>query len=227
MQAKMEYKNKYFSILGDSVSTFEGVSTPKYAAYYNTEKKIASDVLRYTDTWWGQVIEVLGGRLLVNNSWSGSTVCFRSEYQVQSYACSDERTSSLGQDGIDPDVIIVFMGTNDFGMGLPIVDNTRADNTSLKFFFNAYNAMIEKLKKNYPNAEIWCLTLPISFLTSRYCGGRDIFDYCNAIQKSGEQHHCRVIDLRDCGESYATMDGFHPNAKGMKTIAHAVITALK
>ena len=35
------YKNKYFSILGDSISTFEGYSQPENAVHYTLAKKMA------------------------------------------------------------------------------------------------------------------------------------------------------------------------------------------
>ena len=64
-----------FSILGDSISTFSGYSEPAGAEFYDAEKKVLSRVTSQKDTWWGRTIEALGGTLLVNNSFSGSTVC--------------------------------------------------------------------------------------------------------------------------------------------------------
>lgn len=55
------YKGKYFSILGDSISTLQGYSEPEYAVFYDTTRKLESGVLTSLDTWWGQVIEQLGG----------------------------------------------------------------------------------------------------------------------------------------------------------------------
>lgn len=66
-----KYNGKYFSVLGDSVSTFEGFTEPDYAVFYTFGQKIASGVLSYPDTWWGRVINAFGGKLLVNNSFSG------------------------------------------------------------------------------------------------------------------------------------------------------------
>ena len=60
----MNYQNKYFSILGDSISTLEGYSQPREAAFYSGERKLKSGVFTPSDTWWGQVIERLGGQLL-------------------------------------------------------------------------------------------------------------------------------------------------------------------
>lgn len=232
MKTNKDYKNKYFSIFGDSISTFEGISEPKEAVYYDTTRKLASGIVTVSDTWWGQVVERLGGKLLINNSWSGSTVCWNSLYQVPSYGCSDERTASLGRDGIKPDVIIVFMGVNDWGNGFQVVSNRKLkdDEHNCALFSTAYQVMLGKLKKHYPKAEIWCMTLPISCCSAQenfefpyYYGGRHIVEYCDAIKKSAMQYDCRVIDLYHCGENYDTVDGFHPNASGMLTIANAVM----
>lgn len=230
------YKNKYFSILGDSISTLEGYSEPKYAVYYDTARKISSGVLTLSDTWWGQVVEGLGGELLVNNSWSGSTVCSNPLYEVPSYGCSDKRTAALGKDGILPDVIMLFMGTNDWGLGIRVSNDrfVKGNENNTEIFSVAYRKTLEKLKKNYPEAEIWCMTLPISrcslkenFQFPYYYGGRHISEYCEAIRACAAQYDCRVVDLYRHIEPYDTVDGFHPNASGMKTLANAVIEELQ
>lgn len=229
-----QYKNKLFSVLGDSISTFEGASLPKNAVYYDFAHKTASGVVTVSDTWWAQVIEQLGGQLLMNNSFSGSTVCRHPCYEIQSYSCSDERTASLGRHGITPDVIMVYMGTNDWGCGFRIVDSKcpdSYDNSAL--FLPAYRQMLIKLKSNYPNAEIWCFTLPISKCTTMtdysfpYCyGGRHISEYCEAIRACAKEFNCRLIDLNKTANPFDTIDGFHPTASGMKTISSAVIKEL-
>ena len=230
------YKDKYFSILGDSISTFEGYSEPVNAEYYNREYKICSGVLTLSDTWWGQVIDRLGGKLLRNNSISGSTVCWHPAYEVPSYGCSDERTSALDKEGVAPDVIMVFLGTNDWGAGLSVTSasGAKGEESNLTIFSNAYRKMLERLKGNYPNAEIWCLTLPISrclamknFEFPYYYGGRHIAEYCAAIEGNAKAYGCRVIDLYHYGTPHDTLDGFHPNVSGMKTLADGVMSALK
>ena len=224
------YKDKYFSILGDSISTFEGYTEPKDAVYYDKAKKMETGVLTLADTWWGMVIEGLGGKLLVNNSWSGSTVCNHPSFEVPSYACSAERTSSLDNDGIAPSVILVFMGTNDWGMGFRVTDSQGKSTT---VFSVAYREMLTRLKENYPDAEIWCMTLPISqcsvrekFTFSYFSNGRHIAEYCEAIRESAKEMDCHVIDLYTYGEPHDTIDGCHPNVDGMKTLATAVFKAL-
>ena len=225
----MNYENKYFSLLGDSISTLEGCSQPDFAAFYDWEKKLLSGVLTTADTWWGQVIDALGGRLLVNNSFSGSTVCKLPAYEIESYGCSDERTGSLHTDGQNPDVILVYLGTNDWGQGLaPVPSVGRAG--GLCVFSEAYRAMLDKLRKNYPQAELWCFTLAVSKFPEGpfpYCyRGHYMDEYCNVIRDLAEEYGCRLIDLYRTAAPYETIDGFHPNAQGMQTLAKGVISAL-
>ena len=229
------YQNKYFSILGDSISTLDGYSQPKNAVFYDMLSKVYSGVYGFSDTWWGQVIERLGGKLLVNHSWSGSTVCRHPGYEIPSYGCSDERTSALDKDGVFPDVILVFMGINDWGMGFPLKDNRglQSERENCGLFSVAYETMLKKLQNNYPNAEIWCMTLPVAgcsavpnFAFSYTFGGRHISQYCDAIQESAKACNCRVIDLYKTATPYDTIDGCHPNASGMQTLADAVLRAL-
>ena len=230
------YTNKYFSILGDSISTLEGYTQPHDAAFYDNAEKLASGVITPAYTWWGKVIDRLGGRLLVNNSYSGSTVCWRPVYEVASYACSNKRTSSLDKDGIAPDVIMVYMGTNDWGAGFRIAPNplVKSGDEDRTLFLSAYKLMLQKLRRNYPNAEIWCFTLPISCCTAKtdfefpyYYRGIHISEYCNAIRAAAEDCGCRLIDLNRSTQPYDTIDGFHANASGMETIATSVLEALK
>ncbi len=232
MQDTTAYRDRFFSILGDSISTFEGVSLPQDAWFYDRERKLASGVITPRQTWWGQVIEGLGGRLLMNNAISGSTVAWHPLYEFPSYGCSRARTSSLHEGDQHPDVIMVLLGTNDWGRGTqityePISDRPR-DSEAL--FSVAYDRMLERLRESYPNAAIWCFTLPVSrfsadasFSFPYRISGRHIDEYCEVIRASAAKHACRLVDLRNSASPYDTVDGFHPNADGMKTLADAVL----
>lgn len=231
--AALDYKNKLFSVLGDSISTLEGYSVPKGAEFYEGMNKFMADVFSPKNTWWGQVISRLGGELLINNSFSGSIVCEIPKCEIPSYGCSDERTSALHRGGALPDVIMIFMGINDWGCGIAPTEKYRANARNGLVFERDYARMLEKLKKNYPSAELWCFTLPVSacrksgsFEFPYYCGGYHIAEYCEAIRACAEKYECRVIDLYKAAEMHDTIDGFHPNARGMKTLAENVVNAL-
>lgn len=222
------YKNKYFSILGDSISTLEGYSEPVDAAYYAGTKKFEANIFLPSDTWWGQVIEHLEGRLLVNNSFSGSTVSKHPSCLIESYGCSDTRLSSLSRDGVCPDVIFVYMGTNDWGWGMKPYSLQCND---LSVFSVAYRKMIDGLKRYYPKAKIFCFTLFVNdekANTDFFSYGKyPILDYCDWIRQIARDTQCRVIDLQARMSSYYSIDGFHPNSEGMKAFAKAAIKEIE
>ncbi len=226
-----KYRGKYFSILGDSISTLAGYNPEGHAVHYKGTVSAAASVYKPEDTWWGEVIERLGGKLLVNDSFSGSLVCAHPACLIPSYACSDERTSGLSDGDTNPDVILIYMGTNDWGSGLRI---TSANKDDLNVFENAYGAMLGKLKKNYPKATIFCLTLSQTFCSrspsyvfDRNYGGEYIGKYCDTIKKCADIYGARVIDLFYNEVKYDTLDGFHPNYSGMRTIAKAVLEEME
>ncbi len=222
------YSGKLFSILGDSVSTLEGYSQPKDAEYYSGVHKLVSEVYKPEHTWWGKVINSLNGTLLVNNSISGSMVCKHSLSAFPSHSCSDERTSSLSDGDKTPDIIMVYMGTNDWGHGMSPYEKNGEN--GLTIFSVAYNTMLKKLKENYPKAEIWCFTLAVSGYKNGKeikfpyeFGGYHIEEYCNVIRNCANENNCRIIDLYKFAEPFDTVDCFHPNASGMEKIANAVL----
>lgn len=224
------YKGKYFSVLGDSVSTLAGFNPDGYEVFYNWEKKLLADIHSPADTWWGFVIDSLGGKLLVNASWSGSLVCKHPQSEIESYGCSTARTSALSEGGKEPDVVMVFMGLNDFGHAMRPLPVRGAD--GLDVFSVAYGAMLEKIRANYPNAEIWCFTLPKGFdrgsgrSANERCCGYHIDEYSKAIEACAQSAGCRTVRLHT-GEKYESLDGWHPTANGMRTIAEAVLESVK
>ena len=65
-------KGKTVSILGDSISTYQGYIPAKYACFYPDKD---NDVQSVTQTWWMQMLYHTGMRLLTNGSYSASMVC--------------------------------------------------------------------------------------------------------------------------------------------------------
>ena len=221
------YRNKKFSILGDSISTLSGFSEPYGAEFYNREKKRAANVFLPEDTWWGQVVAALGGEVLVNNSFSGSKVIKHPRYDFPSYGCSDERTAALGDGDAVPDVILVYLGTNDWGTpGITLTPVIPAHEQDPAVFSVAYTLMLQKLHRNYPAAEIWCFSPAVStysrdeqFSFPYRKAGRHLQEFCDVIRRCAEAQGCRFIDMYDPAHPYDTIDHFHPNASGMKTLA--------
>lgn len=228
-----KYFAKQFSILGDSISTLAGFNPRGYKVFYEGENSDKANVYEMKDTWWGKVIDFFGGELLVNNSWSGSRVTRLPDSNTQfPSGCSDERTSHLHINNVTPDVIIVYLGFNDWANGV----NIYSDETHvLDVFFDdcfseAYEMMINKLKENYPKAEIWCCTLNTTYMSSNKSfnfpykySGIHIEEYNKKIKDIAEIYNCKVIDLYAHHLPCDTIDGSHPNMNGMNTLATLVI----
>lgn len=141
---------KYVSILGDSISTFNGYSNdatvnttiggngPRYDAGIADTKPGSYCLLESVDqTWWMHFANRSGMKLLVNNSWAGSQVFGgkTSDGRVIPAAyldrCVNLHDNTLennpGNAPIYPDVIFVYLGINDYNfnrskVGTGVVD---------------------------------------------------------------------------------------------------------
>lgn len=217
-------KNKYkISILGDSISTYSGYNPYIYPVYYRGDKLYKNGLTSVNDTWWKQVIDAVDGELCVNNSFSGSTV----SGEFYPSACSDTRCSALHEEAA-PDLILVYIGTNDRGFELPI---KMEEPRSPKGFYGAYRLMLQRIKKNYPLAKIVCATLPMGRLKDGEYIAYDRFmrpdlRYDEAIRAAAAAENCFLADLASFGESYETLDFCHPTKNGHKTLAELWLKAI-
>ena len=133
------------SILGDSYSTFQGWIPEENEIWYGPG--YGNDVQNVENTWWWQLINDNGLELLLNNSWSGATIC-NTGYNGEDYTPRSflTRSGSLGE---DPDLIFVFGGTNDSWANSPLGESNGTDMFTVR---PAAKAMVKNLKANYPNA---------------------------------------------------------------------------
>lgn len=219
----MDTSKPKISVLGDSISTYEGYQPYGYSVYYRDDRLYDNGLKSVNDTWWMQVIGALGGELEVNGSFSGSMVA---GYSFPS-ACSDERCFAL--EGSDPpDLILIYMGTNDRGFSVPIDMESPSDTNN---FYGAYRQMLHKLKERYPSAEIFCATLPMGRLKTEDPTVYDRFmreDECynDAIKKAVAAEECILADIAAFGERYETLDYCHPTREGHRTLAALWLKAL-
>lgn len=235
-KAHNPYFGKQFSVLGDSISTLDGYNPLGYNLFYFGENCFRSGVREMKDTWWGKIIDFFGGELLMNNSWSGSRVTqLPGSDSLFPSGCSDERTGNLHIRNVVPDVIIVYLGTNDWANSVPIEFDgcTLLGHEYNDIFVSAYGNMIHKLRSNYPNAEIWCCTLCATFMSSdpsfhfpyKY-NGNYINKYNQIIETVANQQNCKLIDLFSYSVPYDSIDGSHPNVNGMNTLATLMIRSI-
>ena len=102
-------------IIGDSYSTFEGCIPEGFAAWYYSGGTDATDVTEKTETWWHMLISKTGMPLLLNNSWSGTTICnttYDGAYcpDTSFIGRFDKAAAELAKN--PPEVLIIFGSTS-------------------------------------------------------------------------------------------------------------------
>ena len=204
--------SKSISILGDSYSTFQGYLQPDTNAvwYWDNVEAMNTDVHHVRETWWHQFIKKNGYRLCINNSFSGSTICY-SGYKTVGPDFTDysdrafvTRLDKLGC----PDIIFVFGGTNDSWAGSPIGEYkysgwTRED---LFSFRPAMARLLEKMIDHYPNVKIYFLL------------NDDLRDEIDESVKTICSHY--EVDLIELVDIHK-ING-HPSVKGMRQICEQI-----
>ncbi|MBK5200696.1 MAG: hypothetical protein JJE21_04085 [Spirochaetaceae bacterium] len=203
------------SIIGDSISTFEGYNPKGYLTKYPF-----GNVKSVEQTWWKQLIENNNWELVENNSYSGSRVSNTSIIQApNSNLADDSRLYNY-----ESDIIIIFGGTNDFGAIL--------NQPTLKEFSEKYNYMITTLIEKNPNTILYlCTPLVRHDLQKAQKHQLKLSEVSKTIKKICRAHHeCKLIDLykhRIKISDFFFVDGLHPNAKGMKILSAWIEESIK
>jgi len=226
----MDYKGKYFSVVGDSISTLYGYIPDGYALCYEPAIMETAGIEGPDDTWWGQIIKRLGGRLLKNNSWSGSTVSFHDGFTPGSFAHLESRMSLLGDGELKPDVVMIYMGVNDWASGTPVDSEDGLEER--RSFTGSYRIMLDLIKKYNPDAEIWCISPAVStnrsdplFQFPYYLGGIHLREYAEAIGRVAAEKGCVFVDANRNEKPVTAIDGIHPDKAGMMTLADEILKA--
>ena len=232
---------KKLSILGDSISTFTGVSNDASAnATIGSNEVFYNSQMTMDDTWWKQAADAADMSILVNNSWAGSNVATNYGNETKG-GCTARAENLHDVNGVTPDIIAVYMGINDCGclteLGefnsiSDIWDGTQYIGDTEKFA-TAYATMVHKLTTKYDAADVFLFTLPRNGYLwlgtkAEYNALQD--EYNKIIYKIAEVFGCQVVDIAaSVGEDYSAYllgDAIHPNAKGMDIITAAFETAL-
>ena len=204
-------------ILGDSYSTFENCIPKGYETWYSSDAQEKTDVLNVKDTWWDMLLRSTNASLLLNDSYSGTTVCnttYGGEYcPTTSFVGRFDKimAESVFKEK-EPDTIFVFGGTND----------NWADCTMSKLQFENWNS--EDLK---------CVLPAFCYLLSRIktClkSARLIViintelrpDVVNGYIAACKHYNTEYIQLKDIEKQNG-----HPNKIGMRQIFNQVYNAL-
>ena len=247
-QLQQALQGKTLSILGDSISTFEDVSNntqynstiANNAVYYYSGRSVTLE-----ETWWQQLLDRNQMSLCVNNSWSGSWIFNQAAWEQR---CVNLHNDHTGQ---KPDVILVYMGTNDYinHIKMDNLDGTLGNTTLLPDslivsqgdgftygtptnIIEAFAVSLHKMKQAYPQAKILVMT-PYTYKGLADEKGGRLVAMSAQLKALCQKLELECIDLFNdsaitfnSAATYTHGDGLHPNAHGMDAITYAVEKAL-
>lgn len=234
------------SILGDSISTYAGVSSGvgvKNQTTVNNRDFFGTGIydVSLEDTWWMRAAHALQMEILVDNAYSGSCLLYERLDSMPAYM---ERCVNLhSDDGEEPDVIAVYMGTNDYWFFPDTLGSADAicyeklicetvegcqyatPTTSCE----AYAIVLHKMKKRYPNAKIYCFTLLANMEYGEH--SLEVLEQFNDSVKTIAKHFAvGVVDLYGtigpkADEKFLSYmaDDLHPSPAGMEAISQCFV----
>ena len=205
----MNNKNKIF-IMGDSYSTYEGYIPEGYLAYYSDGMEREPVVEGVEKTWWKIFSNENNLNILLNDSFSGSTVCntVRESLTVESSFVS--RIDKYISDGFFTenkiDTMFIFGGTNDSWIDAPVGELKYSDQTAedLKCVLPAFCYLVDRAKKVAENI----IVIINTGLKEEITNG-----FTEACEKLGVTFLC----LKDIDKGSG-----HPTELGMKQISEQV-----
>ncbi len=225
-ELKAKLGGKQFSILGDSVSAYNGYSNnTKYNSTIENNAYTYWDgyeLNRVWKTWWYKALETTGMELCVNNSYSADKVSELA--QTRCLQLHDDTHDEQQTKDVYPDIIAVYMGANDYNWSISVSD-----------FEKAYSDMLSQLRHKYDGADVYLFTLLPNF-AEHSRPESDLIAYNEAITRLARQYMCHVVDLyNDSGINSTNLPFYfvssedamiHPNEWGMDKIAQCFFDAV-
>lgn len=205
-----------FMIIGDSYSTFKGYVPEGYALYYTGEGQCGVNTVE--ETWWHKFKTETGANLVLNDSWSGSTVCYTGrqspEYGYRSSFVN--RMHLMIKDNFfkknNVDTVFIFGATNDSWLdttpkGEPQLSDWKEEDLYSTLPAIAY--MIHRLKEELPDGNV------VYIINT---GLQE--NIANAIKEASEKFGTSYIELCDIDKTSG-----HPTPVGMAQICEQVKAA--
>lgn len=200
-------------IFGDSYSTFKGHIPEKNAIYYPN-----LDVVDVENTWWKKFVKKSGYNLILNDSWSGSTICYTGWGGTD---CSQSssfiyRYRKLKNEGFfkenSVENVIVFGATNDSWCDAPLGE-IKFDNFLENDLYSVVPAICyfaKILREDLPNAKI-------TFVINTELKPEVV----SGIKEACKRYNHNFVELVDI-----TKESGHPPIKGMDEICEQISSVI-
>ena len=201
-------------IFGDSYSTYEGYIPEVYAIYYTKSQRSDSAYLDSVQkTWWKMLLDETDSNLVLNNSWSGSTVCYTGYLGVDKNQSFVKRARECLIDGVcnskKVDTVLIFGGTNDNWANSPLGSEKYENITEkdLESFFPALCYLITYIKNSSKDIRIINIT------------NTELREEVT----SGMASICEHLGVENVVLHGIEKDYGHPNEKGMEQIKNQIL----
>lgn len=209
----MKVKNNVF-IMGDSYSTYEGYIPEGYHTYYSDERANDPVVKGVEKTWWKIMEDENNLNIVLNDSFSGSTVCntVRETLTVESSFISriDKYIKENFFDENKIDTVFIFGGTNDSWIDAPVGELKYSEWSldELKCVLPAFCYLVDRAKKLVENIVV----IINSDLKEEITSG---------FREACEKYNVRYVCLKEIDKQFG-----HPTESGMRQIAKQVTDCL-
>lgn len=207
----MKLEGAIINFLGDSITEGHGTTGPENTYHYLIKKKYN---VKYA----------------YNHGIGGTRIACQT---IPSMVSRHDLYFGLRAEVMDKnaDLIVVFGGTNDYGHGDALFGDVDSDDICT--FCGAVNSLINKLKRDFPKAEIVFMT-PLHRIGEEVPSepeGKILEDYVNAIRTICKKRGIALIDLfemnpLDPNDKELVPDGLHPSDAGHKILAEVIAEEL-
>ena len=162
-------KGKQVTVIGDSISTWN--KNPTGATYPNVSNNSTNNQnITKSDTWWQQVIDNYGMELVVNKATSGATaghgVLMNGNPTSNSKlnVCSSDKSLSL--QGVNPDIVLLYIGMNDMCRGSTIIKD--GDDITDNAFYDMIPGLYTSYNEGYSSTSDYGMALSRSLYLDTY-----------------------------------------------------------
>ena len=210
-----------FSVLGNSFSALEGTVDPETNDVWSSYSLVG--VTSSEQMWWHKVSTRMRWNLEKNNSFSGSLVCNFKDFDGGDHYAPNSyirRMDNLG----NPDVILIFGGTNDIYKRAPLGDYVYSNWTEeqLCSYRPAMAYILDYLKRHHPNAKIYFLVDMELCINDVTIDDATRQAYLDSMHRIASHYNVECIDIYGIHKAY-----WHPDVEGQNDIARQVIEALE
>jgi len=210
----MNEKNNIF-IMGDSYSTYKGYIPEGYHFYYSDERKENPIVNGAEKTWWNILAAENNLNIVLNDSFSGSTICntVRETLTIESSFISriNKYIAENFFEENEINTMFIFGGTNDSWIDAPVGNLKYSDWTSdeLNCVLPAFCYLIDRAKKVVQDIIVIINTDLKEEITTGF------IEAC-------EKNEVKYLRLKDIDK-----ENGHPTESGMKQISKQVTECLQ